>query len=96
MIAEKCRTKTKAGLPGALGAPLYFRSGSAHEQQWNFLPAIQQRLRFRIALDSLRSSIKVRENEVKKKNYREDAFFENKFSSTSAAHLPRLCSSLRA
>ena len=66
---EKSEAKTKAGRPFASGAPLYFRSGSAHELLWNFLPANQQRLRFRIALNSLRSSINARENEVKQKNF---------------------------
>jgi hypothetical protein len=76
MFKQMCVRKTKAGLPVLLGAPLYFRSGSAHERQWNFLPALQRRLRFRIALESLRSSIKARENEVKRKNFRNDASLE--------------------
>jgi hypothetical protein len=67
---EKSAAKTKAGRPFGSGAPLHFRSGSAHELLWNFLPANQQRLQFRIALNSLRSSINARENEVKQKNFR--------------------------
>jgi len=61
--------KIKAGRPVVLGAPLQYRSGSAHELLWNFLPANQQRLRFRIALGSLLSSINARENEVKEKTF---------------------------
>jgi hypothetical protein len=62
---EQLSAKTKAGQPVALGAPLDYRSGSAHERLWTFLPANQQRLRFRIALDSLGSSINACAIEVK-------------------------------
>jgi hypothetical protein len=68
-MREKLRRKIKAGQPVSSSAPLHDWSGSAHELLWNFLPANQQRLRFRIALNSLRSSIDVREYEVKKKNF---------------------------
>ena len=97
IMGKNSGQKTKAGRPAALGAPLHFRSRSAHELLWKFLPANQQRLRLRIALDSLRSSINARENEVKQKNFRKmtDAKHFSHLASVRRVHSARVISFAR-